>query len=196
MVLDHINGWIQKVQSSKASYGNKVTRVVSVLTSINQTLMARAAFRCKAYARALMCFEQQIYETQDIPGQDATLQVHYERLHEIYAQLDEPDGMEGASTLILSPSLEHQIRQHESTGKWTSAQSCWEVNLQHDPDDLQSHLGLLRCLRSLGHYGKWIASFQRLRPAADKFLRHTAYPRRRSSDQTSRLGIRADRLPS
>ncbi|KAF7789400.1 hypothetical protein EIP86_000344 [Pleurotus ostreatoroseus] len=152
MILDHINGWVRQIRLSTYTFQDKIIVIESLLTSINQTLMARAAFQCKAYARALMCFEQQIWEARNTPGQDATLQMYYERLHEIYAQLDEPDGMEGASTLILSPSLEHQIRQHESTGKWTSAQSCWEVNLQHDPDDLQAHLGLLRCLRNLGHY--------------------------------------------
>ncbi|THH12376.1 hypothetical protein EW145_g35 [Phellinidium pouzarii] len=80
------------------------------------------------------------------------LQVYYDRLHEIYSHLDEPDGMEGISAFITLPSIEHQIRQHESTGKWTSAQSCWEVRLQQSPDKLDYHLGLLRCLRNLGHY--------------------------------------------
>jgi serine/threonine-protein kinase ATR len=61
--------------------------------------------------------------------------------------------MEGISTKILSPSILHQIREHESTGRWTSAQSCWEVKLQQKPDDAANHVGLLRCLRNLGHYG-------------------------------------------
>jgi serine/threonine-protein kinase ATR len=56
--------------------------------------------------------------------------------------------------ILVVPSLEHQIRQHESTGRWTSAQSCWEVRLQQSPDNLDFHLGLLRCLRNLGHYGQ------------------------------------------
>jgi serine/threonine-protein kinase ATR len=115
--------------------------------------MAKAALQCKAYARALMNFERQIVALQSSPTTSKDLPLYYERLHEIYAHLDEPDGMEGVSTLILSPSLEHQIRQHESTGRWTSAQSCWEVRLQQSPDNLDFHLGLLRCLRNLGHYG-------------------------------------------
>lgn len=116
--------------------------------------MAKAALQCKAYARSLMNFERQIVDLRDSKSGSEDLPDYYERLHEIYAHLDEPDGMEGVSTLILSPSLEHQIRQHESTGRWTSAQSCWEVRLQQSPDNLEFHLGLLRCLRNLGHYGK------------------------------------------
>ena len=116
--------------------------------------MAKAALQCKAYARSLMNFEQQVVTLREHTAQNKDLPGYYEKLHEIYAHLDEPDGMEGISTLILSPSLEHQIRQHESTGRWTAAQSCWEVRLQQSPDNVDFHLGLLRCLRNLGHYGE------------------------------------------
>jgi len=116
--------------------------------------MSHAAFRCKAYARALMNLEQQAVERRATNARnDDKLHEHYERLHEIYSLVDEPDGMEGIATLINSPSMEMQIRQHESTGRWTSAQSCWEVKLQRAPNELNFHLGLLRCLRNLGHYG-------------------------------------------
>ena len=171
-LLDHLTKWLrairqdiarQKAEAKRttrtasdeitAEGQEQLVRVESILTSIDDGLMAKAAFECKAYARTLMNLEQHIVLQRErkVPATD--LQDHYERLHEIYAHLDEPDGMEGVSTMILSPSLEHQIRQHESTGRWTSAQSCWEVRLQHEPDNLDYHLGLLRCLRNLGHYG-------------------------------------------
>ncbi|EMD40504.1 hypothetical protein CERSUDRAFT_44292 [Gelatoporia subvermispora B] len=167
MLLDHLNQWARAVRQemnkkkseSKRSRTNHVSeaeeqllRIDSVLSSIDQGLMAQAALQCKAYARSLMNFEQQVVMLKENDSSSSQLQGHYERLHEIYAHLDEPDGMEGISTLILSPSLEHQIREHESTGRWTSAQSCWEVRLQQSPDKLEFHLGLLRCLRNLGHY--------------------------------------------
>lgn len=134
----------------------RVARVESILFSIDLELMGTAALECKAYARSLMAVEQLIINRQAANAGEAELQTHYERLHLIYAHLDEPDGMKGVSTKIIAPSLEHQIREHESTGHWTSAQSCWEVKLQQTPDDLNHHIGLLRCLRNLGHYGKWI----------------------------------------
>ncbi|KAI0797124.1 hypothetical protein C8Q75DRAFT_710778 [Abortiporus biennis] len=170
MLMDHLNNYVRLIRqdiNAKRAEGKKHNRgnamfntgqeehliiVDSILSSIDQSLIAKAALHCKAYARALMCFEHQINGLRYMKEADLTLQPHYERLHEIYAHLDEPDGMEGISTMILSPSLEHQIRQHESTGRWTSAQSCWEVKLQQSPNDLNSHLGLLRCLRNLGHY--------------------------------------------
>ncbi|KAH8118429.1 hypothetical protein DFH11DRAFT_1686601 [Phellopilus nigrolimitatus] len=168
MLMDHLNKWIRIVRQeismkrseSKRSRHNyilneaelQVTRVDSILASIDQVLVAKAAFECKSYARSLMNFEKQIVSLRSRGTSRDDLQVYYDRLHEIYSHLDEPDGMEGISAFISLPSIEHQIRQHESTGRWTSAQSCWELRLQQSPDKLDYHLGLLRCLRNLGHY--------------------------------------------
>ncbi|KAJ7688699.1 hypothetical protein B0H17DRAFT_938064 [Mycena rosella] len=166
-LLDHLNKWVrivrqelstkkQEIKRSRNAAANQLEeqliRVDSILSSINENLMAKAALKCKAYARSLMNFERQIVTLREQMPLSKDLPAYYERLHEIYSHIDQPDGMEGVSTLILSPSLEHQIRQHESTGRWTSAQSCWEVRLQQSPDNLDFHLGLLRCLRNLGHY--------------------------------------------
>ncbi|KAG6832347.1 hypothetical protein H0H87_001811 [Tephrocybe sp. NHM501043] len=171
MIMDHINKWVRVVRQnigkkkseSKRARDNQIDskleeqllRVDSILSSIDQILIARAAFQCKAYARSLMSFERQVVALQAQSPKNKDLPGYYERLHEIYSHLDEPDGMEGVSTLVLSPSLEHQIRQHESTGRWTSAQSCWEVRLQQSPNNVEFHIGLLRCLRNLGHYGNF-----------------------------------------
>ena len=162
MLLDHLNKWIRKtrqatkVKAKHANVQNKkreddLQRIDFILSSINSDLMAKAAFRCKAYARSLMSFERQVL---DMPPNHADLPAYLNNIHEIYAHLDEPDNMEGISRMILSPSLEQQIRRHESMGRWTSAQSCWETRLQQSPDNLEFHLGLLRCLRKLGHYGE------------------------------------------
>ena len=161
--MDHLNKFIQYAQgrtegrkarrNPKAeSLTSAIVRVDSIISGIDQGLMARAAFECKQYARALMNLEQQVvFRLQTTP--ERNLQEYYEKIHEIYAELDEPDGMAGISTKVLLPSLEHQIREHESTGRWTAAQSCWEVRLQQEPDNIESHIGLLRCLKNLGHYG-------------------------------------------
>ncbi|TFK25977.1 atypical/PIKK/ATR protein kinase [Coprinopsis marcescibilis] len=165
-LLDHLNRWARAIRREISSKRNEnkrprlnqfqtqieeqLLRLDSILSNLDLNLMAKAAFQCKAFARSLMSFEQQINFLKD-HNKDHNLEGYYDTIHEIYAHLDEPDGMEGISTLILSPSLEHQIREHESTGRWTAAQSCWEVHLQHSPDNLEFHQGLLRCLRNLGH---------------------------------------------
>jgi serine/threonine-protein kinase ATR len=173
-LMDHLGKWLrrfrhlidsdrqQKLQQNRHLSNQPEPRthphivtVERVLGSVDTELLANAALQSKAYARSLLNFEQRIIEVHDKcdPRKEPPpLYAYYERLHEIYADLDEPDGMEGVSMYVMAPSLEYQIREHESTGRWTSAQSCWEVRLQQSPDDLALHQGLLRCLRNLGHY--------------------------------------------
>lgn len=159
-LLDHVNLWMRSRTQNRSKQSRRVqsetdaalSKVQTNMKSISQELMAIASLQCRAYARSLLNFEQEIRVLRKRGKGDDDLQKHYENMHLIYANLDEPDGMEGISTRIVSPSLEHQIREHESTGRWTSAQSCWEVKIQERPDDLTLHLGLLRCLRNLGHY--------------------------------------------
>lgn len=172
--MDHLSLWItksrQEYQTKRAALrktkgqrmpahsdlSETLLQVEGVLSDIPQDLVAKAALTCKAFARSLLNFENRIVAQRSHQG-DGQLQEYYERLHECYASLDEPDGMEGISTKIVSPTVWHQIREHESTGRWTSAQSCWEVKLQEMPEDPACHIGLLRCLRNLGHYGMFFA---------------------------------------
>jgi serine/threonine-protein kinase ATR len=165
MLMDHINEWArltrqepgskrQETRRARHDTDEQLLRVDSVVSSIDQNLVAKAAFECKAYARSVMSFERHVIALRERKAQSRDLQLCYERIHEIYANIDEPDGMAGISSLILHPSLEHQIREHESNGQWTSAQSCWELTLQQSPENLECNKGLLQCLRHLGHYGR------------------------------------------
>ncbi|KAG0147580.1 hypothetical protein CROQUDRAFT_76465 [Cronartium quercuum f. sp. fusiforme G11] len=179
-LMDHFNRWLRDRHRRKPSdIGPKRTesgetrdaaaiRMQSFVSRISSELMATAALYCKDHARALLNFEQRIWKLEESTGTTALhghppnairdtsteeqLRQYYESVHQIYSEIDEPDGMEGISTRIPAPSILHQIREHESTGRWTSAQSCWEVELQRQPDELRSHIGLLRCLKNLGHY--------------------------------------------
>lgn len=161
-IMDHIGVWMRRKRQDLARTSHRprvfqggedvLAGVESIMRRISQELLAQASLQCKAYSRALLNFELRVRAMRSEGKGDHDLQGYYENMHRIYAHLDEPDGMEGISTRVISPSLEHQIREHESTGRWTSAQSCWEVELQQRPDDPDLHLGLLRCLRNLGHY--------------------------------------------
>lgn len=171
--MDHLGQWMRRktaeVAKRRAKYRKNpeaaaavvekgraaVKPVKRLLASIPQELQAEAAQKCKSHARALLNFERRLTEMRKDPSTCSKgVNEQLERLHEIYAEIEEPDGMEGISTQIIDPSTMHRIREHESTGRWTSAQSCWEVELQNDPDNLDYHTGLLKCLRNLGHYGE------------------------------------------
>lgn len=151
-LMDHLSKWLRLARADRDRSSH--TRAVdALLQSIDTELAANAALKSRAFARSLRNFEERIVHLRTKEHRpDAELQTYFESLHEIYAELDEPDGMEGISASVVSPSLELQIREHESTGRWTSAQSCWEVRLQHSPEDLSLHVGLLKCLKNLGHY--------------------------------------------
>ena len=161
-IMDHVGVWMRRKRQDLARTSRRprmaqggeevLAQVEMIMRRISQELLAQASLQCKAYSRALLNFELRVRAMRSDGKGDHDLQGYYENMHRIYAHLDEPDGMEGISTRVISPSLEHQIREHESTGRWTSAQSCWEVELQQRPDDPDLHLGLLRCLRNLGHY--------------------------------------------
>jgi serine/threonine-protein kinase ATR len=165
--MDHLNTWIKSrytyCQKKYRKSGKRhemeqalapVRLVEQMFRSLPQDSVANAALNSKSFARALLNYEKILFTLR--PRTDLLqLQPYYEKLHHIYAELNEPDGMVGVSASILSPSLQHQIREHEMTGRWTSAQSCWEVQLQLEPDSPESHIGLLRCLRNLGHYGAY-----------------------------------------
>ncbi len=167
-MMDHLSRWISAAKKRAADLrtrkkGSKkgkeesyweqgLQEVEGLLQDIPHILVGQAALTCKAYARSLLNYESHIVGQQLQSKDESVMQTYYDNLHECYANLDEPDGMEGISTKIVSPSVLHQIREHESTGRWTSAQSCWEVLLQQTPEDGRNHIGLLRCLRNLGHY--------------------------------------------
>jgi serine/threonine-protein kinase ATR len=153
-LMDYLSQWLQSQRGGRPDRRQDSNTVHRVISGVDTELMANAALKSRAYARSLRGFENRIVKLREEKKANADLQTYYERLHQIYAELDEPDGMEGVSSFVFSPSLEHQIREHEMTGRWTSAQSCWEVRLQQSPEDLHLHVGLLKCLRNLGHYGE------------------------------------------
>ncbi|KAI9331418.1 hypothetical protein DFJ73DRAFT_857163 [Zopfochytrium polystomum] len=123
--------------------------VESLLKGVPHALMAKASYRCKAFARALLHCELSIRHERGTDSK-AELQDSYSFLQKIYSNLGEPDGMEGIMSLFSDPSLEQQILDHEAAGRWSAAHSCYELALQFAPDQLELHKGLLTCLKNLG----------------------------------------------
>lgn len=78
----------------------------------------------------------------------------YERLQEIYTQIDEPDGIEGISAHLQVLNIDQQILEHRKAGRWTAAQSWYEILLTEKPKDLDVQFNLLTCLKESGQHGK------------------------------------------
>lgn len=77
----------------------------------------------------------------------------YQRLHDIYAQIDEPDGIGGISNCLQALTPDQQILEYQNTGRWAAAQSWYELRLRDQPDSLDLHISSLACLQQAGQYG-------------------------------------------
>ncbi|KAI1315377.1 serine/threonine-protein kinase M1 [Mortierella claussenii] len=173
-LYDHITKWIQSTKnlSARASLAKSYTSSVDPsqsqmrpqdvqalgavqarLTSISNDVIAMAAFRTKAYARALLHYEQYIRDARHSRQNEALLQTMFERHQEIYAHLEEPDGMEGISMMIASDTKAQQLLQCESTGRWREAQTYYELELRMSPGNLEMLAGRYKCLENLALYG-------------------------------------------
>ncbi len=136
-----------------------VESVERILSMIPAEVISRRAVECKSYARALFYWEQYIRQQK----QHATsrgynsLEPLYERLQDIYTQIDEPDGIEGISAHLQVLNIDQQILEHRKAGRWTAAQSWYELQLTERPHDADVQLNLLTSLKESGQYGKLLS---------------------------------------
>jgi len=102
----------------------------------------------------LFYWEQHIRNERrrDIDDNEDTILL--ERLQDIYSQIDEPDGIEGISAQLHVLDIEQQIIGHQKAGRWTAAQTWYEIKLAEKPDDVDIQVNLLNCLKESGQHGK------------------------------------------
>lgn len=137
--------------------------VKSVMEIIPPELISRRAIQCESYSRALFSWEQHI---RDVRGRGKiapeTNTAHLQRLQDIYTQIDEPDGIEGISAHLHVLDIDQQILGHRKAGRWTAAQSWYEIQLAETPEDVNVQLNLLTCLKESGQHGKKICIFSKV----------------------------------
>jgi serine/threonine-protein kinase ATR len=134
----------------------KVARVRSVLDMIPAEIISQRAVECRSYSRALFYWEQHIRIVRDSTKDTATTNLLLERLQDIYTQIDEPDGIEGISAHLHVLDIDQQIIGHRKAGRWTAAQSWYEIKLAEDPDNIDVQVNLLTCLKESGQHGLFL----------------------------------------
>ena len=174
-VLDHMSNWIQLrkkqfsavlaraerglAESGLENASAQIKGVEMIMASIPADLISRRAIDCNSYARALFHWEQYIRQVKDdYDNSDELL----ERLQEIYSQIDEPDGIEGISARLHVLNIDQQILEHRKAGRWTAAQSWYELQLNQKPEDTDLQVNLLTCLRESGQYDVLLNRFDAL----------------------------------
>lgn len=159
----HESRWAQVDDQIPPEVG--VEKVNKLLSSIPPETISSRAVECNSYARALFHWEQHIRQSRDIAkaagsaGETDKLSAatkedssQLQRLQEIYAQIDEPDGIEGISA-HLNLDIDQQILAHQKNGRWAAAQSWYEIKLSEDPADVETQINLLQCLKESGQHG-------------------------------------------
>ncbi|KAI9820333.1 MAG: serine/threonine-protein kinase M1 [Pycnora praestabilis] len=172
-VLDYLSRWMQEKRKQMAITKNMLARTGQVPSEIDQEIdqaqlqsveqvlalipaqvISRRAIECQSYARALFHWEQYIRQERRktiAEGQDH-LEPLLERLQDIYTQIDEPDGIEGISAHLHVLNIDQQILEHRKAGRWTAAQSWYEMQLVDRPDDIDIQVNLLTCLKESGQH--------------------------------------------
>jgi serine/threonine-protein kinase ATR len=134
-----------------------ISAVERLLQLIPAKVISQRAVEYGSFARALFHWEQyyreeetKSLETRGHFAKDDLLQ----HLQFIYAQIDEPDSVEGISAHLQILNPEQQIMEHRKAGRWTAAQSWYELALAEKPTNLEAQVDLLTCLKESGQYGE------------------------------------------
>lgn len=132
----------------------EIDRVTNLVGSIPAELISSRAVECNSYARALFHWEQHIRDVKKETGIAMNADpLMLQRLQDIYAQIDEPDGIEGISA-HLSLDMDQQVVSHRRNGRWAAAQSWYEIQLAEEPSNVDAQVNLLQCLKESGQHGK------------------------------------------
>nr|XP_036588838.1 protein kinase Rad3 (phosphatidylinositol 3) [Colletotrichum truncatum]KAF6800480.1 protein kinase Rad3 (phosphatidylinositol 3) [Colletotrichum truncatum] len=153
-VLDYASRWLQEKNARRKSDSDlpAIARVEELLSTIPPVLISQRAMDCREYPRALFHLEQhaqQMEVEQSDPKQRTLL---LEQLQEIYTQIDEPDGLEGISAHLHVLDINQQILSHKKAGRYTAAQTWYEIKLAEEPSNIDVQVDLLNCLKQSGQH--------------------------------------------
>ncbi|KAF2678362.1 hypothetical protein K458DRAFT_348412 [Lentithecium fluviatile CBS 122367] len=142
-------------ESEEMETMQQISAVEGLLQFIPAKVISQRAVECGSYARALFHWEQYYREEQskaEAKGGSFAKDDLLQHLQFIYAQIDEPDSIEGISAHLQILNPEQQIMEHRKAGRWTAAQSWYELALAEKPNDPETQVDLLTCLKESGQY--------------------------------------------
>jgi len=161
-MIDYLSKWLQDKKrwfsnaQARAERGLRdpgldtatpqIEAVEDLLRSIPPEIITQRSIECKSYTRALLHWDEYIHNKKDPTDDD------YRRLQSIYAQIDEPDGIEGISSCMHVLNAESQILEHRKAGRWQAVQNWYEMQMTVQPDDLDVQINLLHALRESGQH--------------------------------------------
>lgn len=132
---------------------SQVKAVESLLASIPPEVISKRAVECRSFSRALFHWEQYIRQSRKKQTDSKDIEPLFQRLQDIYSQIDEPDGIEGISNHLHALNIDQQVLEHRKAGRWATAQSWYELQLEKEPNNVDAQWNLLTCLKESGQQG-------------------------------------------
>ncbi|KAJ6104203.1 hypothetical protein N7523_010523 [Penicillium sp. IBT 18751x] len=156
-------------------YTSQVKSVEAVLAAIPPEVISKRAVECKSFSRALFHWEQYIRKCKSQPDMQerSSTEPLYQRLQDIYSQIDEPDGIEGISSHLSALNIDQQVLEHRKAGRWATAQSWYELQLEKEPDNIDAQWNLVTCLKESGQQDAILTRFEVIKDnesASSRFL--------------------------
>lgn len=115
-------------------------------------MVSERAVDCQSYARALYHYEAHIRTIRSHKPEAPVPKDMLEHLQKIYTQIDEPDGIEGISAHLHVLDIDQQVLGHRKAGRWTAAQSWYEIKIAENPRDVDAQVNLLGCMKESGQH--------------------------------------------
>lgn len=152
--LDYAMRWIHAKRSTRLTGAAKenVSKIQAMLDSIPAELISQRAIDCNEYARALFHLEQHAQKMDQAKREPGDRTRLLQQLQDIYANIDEPDGLEGISAHLHALDINQQILSHKKAGRWAAAQTWYEMQLAEKPDNAEVQVELLNCLKQAGQH--------------------------------------------
>ncbi|KAF4947550.1 hypothetical protein FGADI_10333 [Fusarium gaditjirri] len=154
-VVDYAMRWMQTRRATgrlTETDRERLAQVQEALDLIPAELIAQRAVDCNEYARALFHLEQHAHKMEQRkkePGERTRL---LQKLQDIYANVDEPDGLDGISAHLQVLDINQQILSHRKAGRWTAVQNWYEMQLAENPVNADIQIDLLHCLKQAGQH--------------------------------------------
>ncbi|KAM0417762.1 hypothetical protein ACHAPD_004104 [Fusarium lateritium] len=154
-IVDYAMRWMQTKRAAgrlTESDKERLTQVQEALDKIPAELIAQRAVDCNDYARALFHLEQHAQKMEQRKKEPEERVRLLQKLQDIYANVDEPDGLDGISAHLQVLDINQQILSHRKAGRWTAVQNWYEIKLAKEPANIDAQIDLLHCLKQAGQH--------------------------------------------
>ncbi|KAL6522518.1 hypothetical protein OROMI_031476 [Orobanche minor] len=150
------------------------THVAELLGAIPKITLAKASFRCQAYARSLLYFESYVRDKSGVfnPASEKSGVFEDEDitfLMKVYSGLDEPDGLSGLASLRKSKNSQDQLLINKKAGNWAEVLTSCEQALQIEPFSVRWQSDVLNCLLNMCHLQAMVTHVDGLNSRIPKF---------------------------